>query len=285
MDRNGEEQKIALILSDIAEKIFNEVSLGFDPEVFDVLDNLDSTEQQIEFLKVKIGEDILARLFGIANSVYFGQLKRGKVDTFYEVITRLGMDLTKLIIIFMSMAALSKDEEVKIIFARSFATSILASKLIANECGLTYEDTKKVEIGGLLLEIGKIMIVVYRSLYPDDYKQAGIDESFVTEHHTTLGLMFIEKYNFSENLKDIISAKYLTLGQKLVKLSSIVLIAHTLVDHSFRNFHNKLIIASPLPDPDGNITYTTGWAIESMFKAVGLSKHIKLLNPSQTNQK
>lgn len=273
-----EEQRAQSIVSDITEKIFDEVNLGFDPEVLDVLSNLDSSEQQIELLKAKIGEDILARLFGIANSVYFGQLKRGRVDAFYEVVTRLGMDFTKLIILFMSMTALSKDEEVNVIFARSFATSILASKLFANECGLTYEDTKIVEMGGLLLEIGKIVIAVYRSLYHEDYEQAGIDDGFIRAYHSMLGIKFIERYNFSEKLKDIISAKCLTLGQKLMTLSGIVTTAYAVVDYSFRTNHNKLVIASPLPDQEGNVAYTTGWAIEGMFKAVGLSKHIELIN-------
>jgi HD-like signal output (HDOD) protein len=271
-----EEEKANAVISQIAEKIFDEVHLGFDPEVLEVLNDLDSTEHDIEILKGKIGEDILGRLFSIANSVYFGQLKRGQVETFYDVVTRLGMDFTRLIIIFIAMAHLSSNERVKMIYARSFATSILAGKLLANECGLTYGDAKKVEIGGLLLEIGKIIMAVYQSLCPDDYEQAGIDDDFVSAYHSLLGVKFIEHYNFSENLKEMVSTKCLSLGPKLMTLPGIVVAAHHIVDSSFRRFHNKLVIASPMPDREGNVVYTTGWAIEGMFRAVGLSRHIEI---------
>jgi hypothetical protein len=273
-----EERKAQLIISNIADKIFHKVNLGFNPGVLDVLSNLDSTEPDIELLKVQIGNDILGRLFGIANSAYFGQLRRGNVETFYEVVTRLGMDFTKLIILFMSMAGISKDEKTKIIFARSFATSIIASKLLANECSLTYEDAKKVEMGGLLLEIGKIIISVYHSVYPEEYKQAGIDDDFATRYHSVLGIKFIENFKFSETLKEIISAKCLTIGQKLITLPGIVMVAHSIVDYSFQNFHNKLVIASPMPDRNGNVISTTAWVIEGMFRAVGLSGYIEIIN-------
>ena len=188
------------------------------------------------------------------------------------------MDFTKLIIIFIALTNLSNDDETKIIFARSFAISIIATKLLANECGLTHEDAKQVEIGGLLLEIGKIMIAVYKSIYPDEYEQAGIDDDFVSCYHSLLGVKFIDHFKLSEKLKALVSAKCVTLGQKLITLSGIVMVAHSIVDDSFRKFHNKLVIASPMPDREGKVIYTTGWAIEGMFRAAGLSRHIEIIN-------
>ncbi len=154
-------EKANLILADIEDKILNKVNLGFDPVVLDVLNNPDASEREIELLKARIGDEILARLLGIANSAYYGQLRKGTVDTFYKVVSRLGMDFARVLIIFLAIAAPSKDKEVKTIYAKSFATSILGGKLLAKEFGLRDNDAKKVELGGLLLEIGKIIIAIY----------------------------------------------------------------------------------------------------------------------------
>ena len=272
-----DDEKAQLILADIEDKIFDKVNLGFDPEVLDVLDNPDVSDREIELLKAKIGDDIMVRLFGIANSVHYGQLRRGSVDTFYKVVSRLGMDFTRVLIIFLAFAALSKDKEVKIIFAKSFATSILGGKILAKEFGLRDNDAKKVELGGLLLEIGKIIIAVYRSLYNDDYVQAEIGEDFISVYHSHLGVKIIEKFNLPEFLKDMISMECLTLETELISLSGIVMVAYSIVDLSFRRFSNKLVIASPMPDPDGTVAHTIGAVIEDTFKAVGLGGYIEII--------
>ncbi|MCX5846863.1 MAG: HDOD domain-containing protein [Deltaproteobacteria bacterium] len=277
-------EKAQQILLDIEDKILNSVNLGFDPEVLDLLNNPDASEGQIELLKAKIGDEILARLFNIANSVYYGQLKRGPVDTFYKVVSRLGMDFTRVLIIFLAFAALSKDKEVKIIFAKSFATSLLGGRILAKEFGLRDNDAKKVELGGLLLEIGKIIIAIYRSLYNDDYEQAEIEEDFISQYHSLLGLKIVDKFKLPEFLKDMISTECLTLETELISLSGIVIVAYSLVDLSFRRFGNKLVIASPMPDPDGTVVHTIGAVVEETFKAVGLAGYIEIIRQSLPNR-
>ena len=277
-------EKAQQILLDIEDKILNRVNLGFDPEVLDLLNNPDASERQIELLKAKIGDEILAKLFSIANSVYYGQLKRGPVDTFYKVVSRLGMDFTRVLIIFLAFAALSKDKEVKIIFAKSFATSLLGGRILAKEFGLRDNDAKKVELGGLLLEIGKIIIAIYRSLYNDDYEQAEIEEDFISQYHSLLGLKIVDKFKLPEFLKDMISTECLTLETELISLSGIVIVAYSIVDSSFRRFGNKLVIASPMPDPNGTVVHTIGAVVDETFKAVGLSGYIEIIRQSLPNR-
>jgi hypothetical protein len=277
-------EKAQQILLDIEDKILNRVNLGFDPEVLDLLNNPDASERQIELLKAKIGDEILAKLFSVANSVYYGQLKRGPVDTFYKVVSRLGMDFARVLIIFLAFTALSKDREVKIIFAKSFATSLLGGRILAKEFGLRDNDAKKVELGGLLLEIGKIIIAIYRSLYNDDYEQAEIEEDFISQYHSLLGLKIVDKFKLPEFLKDMISTKCLTLETELISLSGIVFVAYSIVDLSFRRFGNKLVIASPMPDPDGTVVHTIGAVVEETFKAVGLSGYIEIIRQPLPNR-
>jgi len=277
--------KATLILSDIEDKIFNKINFGFDPEVLDVLNNHDASEREIELLKAKIGDDLLARLFGVANSAYYGQLKRGSVDTFYKVVSRLGMDFARVLIIFLAFAAVSKNKEIKTIFAKSFATAIVGGKLLAKEFGLRDNDAKKVELAGLLLEIGKIIFALYKSLHKDAYEEAEIGEEFISQYHTGLGVKIIEKYKLPEFLKDMISTNCLALEKELLSLSGIVMLAFSIVDLSFRRFGNRLVIASPMPDPDGMLVHTTGAVIEETFKAVGLAEYIEVIRQTVPDHK
>jgi CRISPR/Cas system-associated endonuclease Cas3-HD len=277
--------KATLILSDIEDKIFNKINFGFDPEVLDVLNNHDASEREIELLKAKIGDDLLARLFGVANSAYYGQLKRGSVDTFYKVVSRLGMDFARVLIIFLAFAAVSKNKEIKTIFAKSFATSIVGGKLLAKEFGLRDNDAKKVELAGLLLEIGKIIIALYKSLHKDAYEEAEIGEEFISQYQSCLGVKIIKKYELPEFLKDMISTNCLTLEKGLLSLSGIVMLAFSIVDLSFRRFGNRLVIASPMPDPDGMVVHTTGAVIEETFKAVGLAEYIEVIRQTVPDHK
>jgi len=273
------------IILDIEDKILNNVNVGFDPDVLAVLSNPDASESEIELLKSKIGDEILARLFGIANSIHFGHLRRGTVDTFYKVVSRLGMDFARVLIIFLSFAALSRDKEVRIICAKSFATSIIGGRMLAKEFGLRDDDARRVEIGGLLLEIGKIIIALYRSLYKDEYEQAQIGEDFISQHQSHLGMKFMEKFGLPEFLKDVISTTCLTLETELVSLSGIVIAAYSIVDLSFRRFDNKLVLSSPMPDPEGMIVHTVGATIKEIFKAVGLGGYIEIIRPPEPNQR
>jgi hypothetical protein len=273
------------ILLDIENKILNNVNVGFDPDVLAVLSNPDANESEIELLKSKIGDEILARLFGIANSIHFGHLRRGTVDTFYKVVSRLGMDFARVLIIFLSFAALSRDKEVRIICAKSFATSIIGGRMLAKEFGLRDDDARRVEIGGLLFEIGRIIIALYRALYKDEYEQAQIGEDFISQHQSHLGMKFLEKFGLPEFLKDVISTTCLTLETELVSLSGIVIAAYSIVDLSFRRFDNKLVLSSPMPDPEGMIVHTVGATIKEIFKAVGLGGYIEIIRPPEPNQR
>jgi HD-like signal output (HDOD) protein len=273
------------IILDIEDKILNKVNLGFDPDVLAVLSDPDANESEIELLKSKIGDEVLVRLFSIANSAYYGHLKRGTVDTFYKVVSRLGMDFARVLVIFLSFAALSKDKEVSIICAKSFATSIIGGRILAKEFGLRDDDARRVEIGGLLLEIGKIIIALYGSLYKDEYEQARIGEDFISQHQSHLGMKFMEKFGLPEFLKDVISANCLTLETELISLSGIVIAAYSIVDMSFRRFDNRLFISSPMPDAEGIIVHTIGATIEETFKAVGFGRYIEIIRPPEPNQK
>ena len=95
----------------------------------------------------------------------------------------------------------------------------------------------------------------------------------------------MEKFSLPEFLKDVISTTCLTLETELISLSGIVIIAYSIVDLSFRRFDNKLVLSSPMPDPEGMIVHTMGATIEEIFKAVGLGGYIEIKRPPEPNRK
>ena len=98
-------------------------------------------------------------------------------------------------------------------------------------------------------------------------------------------MKFMEKFGLPEFLKDVISATCLTLEAELISLSGIVIAAYSIVDLSFRRFDNKLVLSSPMPDPEGMIVHTMGATIEDIFKAVGVGGYIEIRRPPVPNQK
>jgi len=171
------------------------------------------------------------------------------------------------------------------ICAKSTATSIVGGRILAEEFGLKENEARKVEIAGLFFEMGRVIFALYKSLHKEDYEKAGIGEDFIAEHQSYFGLKIVEKFNLPEFLKDIISTKYLTLEAELLSLAGIVMIANSTVDMSFRRFGNKLVIVSPMPDPEGKIVHTIGAVIEEIFKAVGLRGYIEIHKPPEPDQK
>lgn len=97
-------------------------------------------------------------------------------------------------------------------------------------------------------------------------------------------MKIIKKFKLPEFLKEMISTECLTLEKELISMSGIVSVAYRVVDMSFRRFGNKLVIASPMADPDGTVVYTIGAVIYDTFKAVGLGVYIEIIRQPLPNR-
>jgi len=123
LNREVPEPDLAL-LSDIYEKVIEKLNLGFDPSVLIVLDNEDAHQNDIERLKFKIKEQIVARLLGRANSVVmFGKVKSGDANSFTKVVMRMGMKPAKIYILALALFLL--DPALEPLAGRSFSRAIL----------------------------------------------------------------------------------------------------------------------------------------------------------------
>jgi HD-like signal output (HDOD) protein len=271
-----ESEEIVSLLDAIEEKMIDKVTLGFSPEVLGILDNVEASNQEIEMLKARIGNEILMRVFNIANSAYYGSLRKGSIYTFYEVVTRLGMNHTKALIIILALQIISRDDkEIEVIFARSYASSVLG-KILAQQFGMREDNAKRVELGGLFSEIGKMIIVLYKKLHAVDDKR--IDEAFIKKYHPYLSERIIEKFSLPDYLNQMIFTDNLVVEANYITMTGMTQLAVNYVAASFNKFNNRLVIES-LPLPAGqDKALSLDTIIEEQFNAVGLGKYLRIIN-------
>jgi putative nucleotidyltransferase with HDIG domain len=266
-----ENQKDLELFRDIEEKVLKTIQLGFDLKCLEILDNEEASSDQIELVKEKLNQELLVRLFGMANSVYYGKLRKGEVSTFLEVVLRLGTAYTKTFIIASSLFSLVPGKDGEILSARSFATSILA-RILGQRLGLKSAEVQKAELGGLFFDVGKIIIYIYQT----HHSKKPLEERFTDAYHPLLGVEIIRKFELPEFLKEIISPHPFTLHDESFSISAVVDLAYALVDRSFKR-NGNLIIQSPLPDKEGFLIHTLGSMISDEFNAIGLGRYIELI--------
>jgi hypothetical protein len=274
-----QQEEILEILDCIEEKMLEEETLGFSPEVLAILDNVEASNKEIEMLKFRISQQILIRIFNIANSVYYGRLKKGSIQNFYEVVTRLGMAHTKALIIILAQQLLARDDEkIEVIFARSFAASVIG-KILAQQFNLREDMAKKVELGALFSEIGRMMILVYKKLHaPDDDR---IDEIFIDKYHPYLTERIIDAFSLPGYLKTMVFQQGVAVEAHYITLSGITQLAVNFVYASFAKFDNHLVV-EPLALPAGHDQQMSlDSIIEEQFVAVGLSKYLSIVRKKE----
>ena len=279
-------EKDLAILQVIEDEVLTGLNLGFDPQVLQILDDADAEEKEIELLKTRISEEVLMRLFNIANSVYYGHLRKGKVDNFYQVVSRLGMSYTKTLIVILAPFALLRSADAEIVYARCFATAMVGGNILAREFGLREDDAKKVELGGLFSEIGKIIVMLHQEHHADSWKELNPPDDFMEKYHPWFAEKMVERFNLPEYLKDMICCRHIKLGIDLLTLPGITHLAWSSVDASFRSA-GKFVIDSPMPDPEGQVITTQGAIISDQFRAIGLEKYLKIIKRDlpQTSRK
>ena len=257
---------------------FENINLWFDPEVLSILEDDEATAAKLESLKNCLGDITSARLLCMANSIYYGGISSGHITKFVDVVTRMGAETVKTTAVFLAQLALAKTAQMKEIFARSFATSKVA-EVIANQLGLSRSEKGMVSLGGLFVEMGMVIMLLYT-----ENEGKVLHESFMKKHHSYVGAKFIEKLKLSSLLKEIVCHQYLTFVKKdSLALSAIVDFAHSVVEKSFSE-HGKLIIQSSMPDPEGILyNLTIGSLMESQFQALGLGSYLTVV-PSELSE-
>jgi HD-like signal output (HDOD) protein len=243
--------------------------------VFETLDNVNASRKSIEAIQSMISNDILARLFSFANSSYLGSLRHGKASNFFDVVSRLGLSRTKtLVVTLASYHQCQNDPDIELIFAKSYATSIMA-QILAGQAGFRDEAIKKAELSGLFLEIGKKTMLLYKKIYADERER--LDDEFIDAYHPYLGEMIVRRYGLPDYLKTVILARMVIMEENQISLIGIVRMAHDMVETSFRKYQNRLVVKCQTPRPATDVTRTLEAIMMDRFKAVGLEKYLHII--------
>jgi hypothetical protein len=248
---------------------------SISPDVFRTLDDVNASRREIELIEPKINESVNLRLKAIASSVYIGTLRRGDISSFYDVVNCLGTNRTKALLFILSNYCQGiMDEEVETIFARSYATAVMA-EILANQTGFREDGIRKAELCALFLEVGRRFMVIYRKLYPGDAEK--MDEDFIDTYHPYLGDKIVGRYALPDYVRTVILARNLILEENHVSLAGLVYLARDTVRTSFRKNNNKLVIKCQVPRPAMDVTRTLEAMVTEKFKVVGLEKYLHII--------
>jgi hypothetical protein len=250
----------------------------FDPAIFSVLDDVNTGRRELNLAQKKINEPVWLRLQTIASAVYSGNIRRGEASSFYDVVSCLGTQKTKLLIMMMGIqqSALA-DREVENIFARNFSTSVMAD-VLARQFGFRDESAQRAELGGLFLGIGRLVIALYRK---DSPREAGeINDVFINTYHRFLAAKIIKRFALPDFLSTIISAQSVLLEENSISLPGVVYLARDMVRSSFQKYGNRLVIRCNIPRPAIDVSRTLESIIRDKFHAAGLEKYLVILRVS-----
>lgn len=249
-----------------------DINLGFDFSVLDILDDENAVPSRIESLKDQLGTVVSARLFIIANSVHYGKVRSGNITKFVDVVKHLGTEATKTTAIFIALHSLASTKELRTIFARNFSTSKLTD-VIARHLDLKGKTRSMVTLGGLFIEMGKVFILLYA-----DKEDVKLEDEFIEQYYPRVGAKVIERFRLPPSLIGIIDHTHFTFEKKeSLSLSAIVDMAHAVVDQSFRK-HGKLVVESVMPDPEGLVyTSTIGSVLQGQFQSMDLGEFLSVI--------
>jgi hypothetical protein len=269
------DDEIAFQIETIELALIKDSILGFDPAILSILDNVEIGQDEVENLKSRLGADVFLYLFNIANSAYHGTLRMGPAKHFFDVINRIGMQHTKALIILFTLHRLAReDHEAEIIAAKNFAASVLG-RIMARGLGFRDDGARKVELACLLSSFGVLMMMVYRNHY-----QTGdfiLTDEFIEQNHLYLTERIIRRFDLPEYLHEMIMTKYFTLERMGIGLPTVVKLAISAVEWSFRTLDNKLVFRSPQTSMNDSFTPSLAAIVEEQFAAAGLKKYLIIL--------
>ena len=251
------------------------LAASISPEVFMTLDDINAGRREIERIESKINEGIRLRLKAIAGSVYVGTLRRGHVGSFYDVVNCLGMHRTKaLILVLAHHHAGLADPEVETIFARSYATAVMA-EILAGQMGFREDSIRKAELCGFFLEIGRKFLVIYNRKFAGEAGQ--LDDEFIETYHPYLADRIVSRYCLPEYVRTALLARNLIVEEDSLSLAGIVHLAHDTVQASFQKNNNRLVLKCQVPRPGTDVTRTLEAIVTEKFKAVGLENYLHVI--------
>lgn len=247
----------------------------FDPEILSMLDDVNIGRRELNQVQRKMNEIVWLRLQSIASATYSGNMRQGEVSSFYDVVSRLGIEKTKVLIMMIGIQQASPtDRDVESVFARNFSTSVMAN-ILAQQYGFRDRSVQRAELGGLFLGIGRLAMTFYRKTMANEAKE--INDAFIDTYHRFLAVKIIKRFALPDFLTSIILAKTVLFEDNALSLPGIVYLARDMVRSSFLKYGNRLIVRCTIPRPDTDVSRTIEAIIRDKFRTAGLEKYLVVL--------
>lgn len=207
-------------------------------EIMRIANSKTSSASDIED-KMKADQVLTAKILKVANSSYYAL--NTKVTTITRAVATLGFSSVKNILLATSVSN-SLNQDLKIygygqggLWAHSLACAAVAKLIGKKIYHLNEEQSEELFIGGLLHDIGKIVIAPELEKYKNELQKFQVDESFVSIEkaeetilgisHPEVGKILCAKWNLSEDLQNAIGNHHIETPNQF---SSIIKIADIL---------------------------------------------------------
>lgn len=174
---------------------------------------------------------LVSKILRVSNSPFYG--RRGKVGTLRDAVVYMGLKSLMSIVTVNALSGFSPQhaEEIEQILHHSMMVGMIAKQLTRDMGG----NHDQAFVCGLLHDIGWIVMLEMLSKYDLDKEKR---DYLMRVHHTTLGALVAKKWNFSDEIQEVIKNHH--LPEKAEAYQQLVQIIY-LSDQLAKN-------ESPLPD-------------------------------------
>jgi hypothetical protein len=173
------------------------------------------------------------------------------------------------------------DPELELLFARSYATSVMA-QVLALQMGFRDDAVRKTELAGMLLEMGRKGLLVYRRTTGNE--GGAVDDDFIDAYHPYLGERLAAHFGLPGYVRSMILARTLILEERDLSLAGVVRLAHDTVRASFDRYGGRLVLSCTTPKPATDTSRTLEAIIRDKFRAVDLEDRLHIIRiPASDN--
>ncbi len=144
---------------------------------------------------------LVSKILRVCNSSFYG--RRGKVDTLRDAVVYMGLKSLMSIVTVNALSGFAPQhaEQIEQILHHSMMVGMIAKQL-ARDMGGNHDQAF---VCGLLHDIGWIAMLEMLSKYDLDKEKR---DQLMHEHHATLGALVAKKWNFSEEIQEVIKCHH-----------------------------------------------------------------------------
>ena len=144
---------------------------------------------------------LVSKVLRVCNSPFYG--RRGKVGTLRDAVVYMGLKSLMSIVTVNALSGFSPQhaEQIEQILHHSMMVGMIAKQL-ARDMGGNHDQAF---VCGLLHDLGWIVMLEMLSKYDLDKEKR---DQLMREHHETLGTLVAKKWNFSEEIQEVIKCHH-----------------------------------------------------------------------------